>query len=171
MKKLSLAGTVAIMVLACFAPAAAHSRFISSIPKKDAQLAAPPKTIELNYSEPPTGDAVVTVRDGCGDDVVTEVAVSNTKVSAPLSTGQAGVWRVRYGVVSAVDGHPTRGAFTFTVDGPQDCSKGGGPPRKEEGDSGFVLLLIGGGLLLLFGMLGIAYLSSRRNSGWQRGHQ
>lgn len=106
----------------------------------------------------------MTVRDGCGDDVVSEISVSNTTVTAPLAEGQAGRWQVRLEVVSAVDGHPTRENFTFTVDGDRNCrTRAEGPPRgRTEEDSGFVLLLVGGGLLLLFGMLGIAYLSSRR---------
>lgn len=117
-------------------PAAAHAELTSSSPREGARLAAAPSSLSIRFSEPPTVDAVLSVTDGCGDEVVDAVEVLNLQLDGDLSAGQPGVWEASFGVVSAVDGHPTRGRFSFRVSGPADCSgTGSDDPDIATGDA------------------------------------
>ncbi len=154
---------VLLLLLALETPAAGHSVLTSSQPRSNQTLAQPPSIVEMDYTEPPTGDASVSVTDGCGDDVVSEIEVQNNTVTTSLAKGGPGRWRVRFAVVSGVDGHATKGGFSFEVEGKRDCPRRAAGPRPEpEANSSFVLWLTLGGLALLAAILGTAYLSTKR---------
>jgi methionine-rich copper-binding protein CopC len=114
--------TAPLWMLVAAEPASAHAEFTSSSPARGARLRAAPASVSIRFSEPPTVDAVLTVTDGCGDEVVEEAEVLNLELQADVATGQPGVWKATYAVVSAVDGHPTKGRFSFGVTGNSDCS-------------------------------------------------
>lgn len=156
------AGLVAAVLAAVFlqaAPASAHAERSASTPKEGATVAAPPKTLEITFTEPPTGDAVVEVVDGCRRDVVADVQVQNFDITADLAKGQPGDWEVRTNVISGVDGHNTRDRWSFAVRGQADCSAAktdapeaaDGPDDEDEGggSGALPLLVIGGATLAL----------------------
>ena len=121
-------------LLAHAAPASAHAERSGSTPEEGARLAAAPGNLRITFTEPPTGDAVAEVVDGCGRDVVTGVKVQNFEIDAALVSGQPGTWTVKTNVISGVDGHPTRDRWTFDVRGKPDCSAPESAPPEAAGD-------------------------------------
>lgn len=151
-------------------PALAHAERTSSTPEPKARLDEAPNEVEVTFTEPPIADADFKVLDGCDRDVVEELEVQGTEITASLAGGQPGRWRVDFQVVSAIDGHATTDAFGFLVQGSKDCSSqaqspppaGGGP---EEDDGGGQMLLIGlfvGGTVLV---VALAFAVRGRKSG------
>lgn len=143
-------------VLAQAAPALAHAERSASTPKEDAKVAAAPDTLAITFTEPPTGDAVVEVVDGCGRDVVADLTIQNLEITASLAEGQPGRWTVRTNVISGVDGHNTRDRWTFAVRGEADCSaaetdapdaSGDDDEDDEGGGSAMPLIAIGAATL------------------------
>lgn len=121
---------------------------------------APPDELQITFTEPPTGDARVAVLDECGRDVVADIQVQNYEITATLSAGQPGIWRVDSNVISAVDGHATRDRWSFEVRGEADCSApetavpdaAAGDEEEEEDGGGVpvpVLALVGATVLLV----------------------
>lgn len=135
---------VAVGILVPAAAASAHARFLRSEPKIEAQLKKAPESVTIDFSEPPVSAKKVVVEDGCGTDVITSADVDDKQVVAELGEGQPGRWTVRFRVVSAVDGHPTKDEFAFTVAGERDCRQGdaGAPPPDEGDDSSSFPIII-----------------------------
>ena len=149
------------IVLLQASPALSHAERSASTPKEGATVAAPPDVLRLTFTEPPTGDAAVTVLDECGRDVVSDVEVQNFEITATLSGGQPGRWRVETNVISAVDGHNTRDRWLFDVRGAADCSAeesappdtaGGAQDDDEEGGSSIPVIILGAATLVLIAL-------------------
>lgn len=158
MRKTALLVVAVAAVLAQAAPAFAHAERSASTPKEGAAVAAPPEALEITFTEPPTGDAVVEVTDGCKRDVVADVEVQNFEITAALAEGQPGRWTVRTNVISGVDGHNTRDQWTFQVRGEADCTAaettapdatGGEGDDDGGGSSALPLLLVAGATVAL----------------------
>lgn len=155
-------------VLAQAAPALAHAERSASTPKEGANVAAPPGTLAITFTEPPTGDAVVEVVDGCGRDVVADLEIQNLEITASLAEGQPGRWTVRTNVISGVDGHNTRDRWSFAVRGEADCSAAEtgapdatGDEEDEDDGGGSALPLIAIGAATL-GLVAVALLLRSR---------
>ena len=133
---LASALVTAIVVLAP-APAGAHAERVGSTPKEGAKVKAVPGELTISFSEPPTSDASLTVTDGCDRDVAGDFKISNLEMTAALSEGQPGKWKVESRVISGLDGHSTADSWTFSVKGKADCSGGGGnaAPRRSDDDA------------------------------------
>jgi methionine-rich copper-binding protein CopC len=153
---LLIAALAAVLLQA--APAGAHAERSASTPKEGATVAAPPEALNITFTEPPTGDAVVEVSDGCGRDVVVDLEVQNFEITAVLAEGRPGRWTVQSNVISGVDGHNTRDRWTFEVRGEADCSAPeteapdeatGDDDDEGGGSSALPLLAIGGATLAL----------------------
>jgi copper resistance protein C len=140
-----IAMTVVVLLLALW-PAAAfgHGETTTTDPKNGATLGTAPKQVAVTLTEPPAKDAELEVVDGCGDIVSANAEVDGQVLSTEISKGEPGNWEASYRIVSAVDGHPTKDAWTFKVDGKKDCSadepkepKGNGTPNSnDDGDGG-----------------------------------
>jgi methionine-rich copper-binding protein CopC len=144
-------------------PARAHAERSVSTPQEGARVTSAPEELSVTFTEPPTGDATVSVLDGCGRDVVADVVVQNFDVTAPLSAGEPGTWRVETNVISAVDGHNTRDRWSFRVRGEPDCSApasdapDAAPGDEEDGGGGVpmpLIVLVGATIVLV--VLGFA---------------
>lgn len=110
-----LLSATALLVTA--APALAHTSLKSSNPAKGAALAAPPRQLELTFSEPVQVEpGAVTVGGPDGTQwTVGQVTVSGPVVTAPVTpTGPAGEYVINYRVISA-DGDPVHGKVPFTL--------------------------------------------------------
>ena len=149
------------IVLLQTSPALSHAERAASTPKEGATVAAPPDVLRLTFTEPPTGDAFVTVLDECGRDVVSDIEVQNFDITATLSGGQPGRWRVETNVISAVDGHNTRDRWLFDVRGAADCSAeesvppdaaGGDDEEDDGGGSPTVVIVLGAATLVLIAL-------------------
>lgn len=115
-----------------------------------------PGSLQITFTEPPTGNAVVQVLDGCERDVVADLQVQNFEITAELSAGQPGTWTVQSNVISAVDGHNTRDRWRFDVRGEPDCTApeddgpaAGGETEDDEGGSALPLIALGAGMVVL----------------------
>ncbi len=111
-------GLAAVVVLVGLAasPAAAHAELVSTDPADGVVLDAAPRQVGLQFTErvsvQPDG---VRVLDASGDRVDDGAARANdTRVTVPLQKLARGSYLVSWRVVSA-DGHPVRGAFTFSI--------------------------------------------------------
>ena len=102
--------------------ARAHSELESSRPADGARTNKPPDHIVLRFSEAPTDESVVKVSDRCTKDLVDDSFVAGNAFHVEIVGGTGGKYVVDYALISAEDGHPTKGKFSFTVKGPADCS-------------------------------------------------
>lgn len=158
-----------VFVASGAAPALAHAERSASTPEEGAALGEVPSEVMVTFTEPPIADASFQVFDGCDDDVVDELDVQGTEITAALGGGQPGRWRVAFHVVSGIDGHATRDAFNFRVRGEADCSSTDEPPPEADDtppqeDSGGVMLiaLFAGGTVLA---VALALVLRRKGSG------
>jgi methionine-rich copper-binding protein CopC len=173
---------VAACLLAVAGPAWGHGREVKTDPKRNAELPRPPAAVTIELTEAATDDAVVKVADGCNENVAAHIAISEEMLTAHLVQGQPGEYHVDWSVISAVDGHPTKGSFSFSVKGKPDCSSGtaggggnnggdaddtggGGaaaPPASDEDDSSFPVVPVGLGVLGVIAIgLGARFAGSR----------
>lgn len=120
------------------APASAHGDIQGSEPPPRSVLPRPPRSVAITFTEAPTAQAVLNVTDGCKREIGRGVGVTDATATARVAAGQPGQWVVSYRVISALDGHLTRGSYTFTVDGQKDCAPdptpdiGNGPPGDKK---------------------------------------
>jgi methionine-rich copper-binding protein CopC len=117
MRAPSIKLAVALAVLAPACPALAHGELVRAVPQPGSVVSTAPAGIRLQFSEGIearfSGVEVVTsarrrVPTGAAE---VQGVVMAVPVSAPLP---AGVYRVNWHVLS-VDGHRTKGSFTFEV--------------------------------------------------------
>jgi methionine-rich copper-binding protein CopC len=119
-KRVALTGMV-VALCATAAPARAHGDIQATDPEARATVPRAPRSVAVTFTEAPTAQAVLRVTDGCNRDVGQGVDVAGATATVRVATGQPGRWRVSYRVISAVDGHLTRGGYAFTVAGEEDC--------------------------------------------------
>jgi len=139
----------------------AHALLVRSLPEANAELAQPPTTIELWFSEPlEAGFSRARLLNSRGEEVPTGAASLDpsdaTHMSLPLGQLGPGVYTVAWQTLSAVDGHEWYGSFPFTVLNPDGSRPGGeaaavgGGQRGELPSAGEVasrwLALLGGAL-------------------------
>ena len=112
----ALAVALGVVLLAA-APASAHAELLASNPYDGSIVPVQPEEITLQFSEKITVQADgIRVLDGAGHRVDRGRAASRGQEAvAPVRDGLSpGTYVVAWRVVSA-DGHPVRGAFTFSV--------------------------------------------------------
>jgi len=146
----------------------AHGDLLSSRPADGSTIRKPPEHVALHLAEEPAKRSVVTVTDGCARDVTGDIYAADQTLHALVAKkAQPGDWQVTYRVVSAEDGHLSKGGYTFTVKGNADCSaettgneegqedevaQGGGAPVGAPAPVGrefpIVAALIGGAIVV-----------------------
>lgn len=127
-------------------PAGAHSDLVSSNPADGADVAKPPATLVLTFSEGVAPSfAAVTLKVGDAPVRTLEPTVTGDRVSSavPADLRVPGRWSVAYRVVSA-DSHPVTGRITFSVAAPPapaatptptaPATSPSAPPSAREGD-------------------------------------
>jgi methionine-rich copper-binding protein CopC len=171
------AGAAAFMAATC-GPVWAHAERISEEPKAGSKVDTAPRHLYVNFTEPPTGDSNAVVTDGCGNDVVDDIELTNKTMHLTLSEGQPGRWKVDTKVISGLDGHPTNDGFGFRVAGEADCSAAppdddgdddgggddgdaGGPEEDGDGSSAPVLLITIGAVVIVGGAAAVRLLGNR----------
>ena len=110
---------VAAAALALPAAAWAHAALLKTFPAASAEVTTPPKQVRLLYDEAVEPRfAVVSVTDAAGhqetNGPVVRSPANPDELDVPLKDIGEGWYLVFWRVVS-VDGHPVRGAFTFSV--------------------------------------------------------
>ncbi len=161
--------TISFAVLACSAAggvAHAHGDLLQARPAADSTVRKTPEHVALHLAEEPAERSIVTVTDGCARDVTGDIYVADQTLHALVKNkSQPGDWQVTYRVVSAEDGHLTKGGYQFRVKGTPDCdadatgNEAGEEDEVAQGDvplddapagGGFPLVpaLIGGGIVV-----------------------
>ena len=120
-RKLIVIGAV-LGLTAVAAPARAHGEIQGTDPEARSTVRRAPRSVAVTFTEAPTAQAVLEVTDGCKRDVAQAVDVTDATATVRLASGRPGKWRVSYRVISALDGHLTRGGYSFTVAGKKDCT-------------------------------------------------
>lgn len=136
--------SVSIAILAVLAgglslvagPVRAHGELQGADPEPNAHLKSAPSNLTMTFTEAPSSDSVIKVLDGCRTPVVERNVVDGNDFVAQLATGQPGKWRATFRVISAEDGHLTKGTYSFQVAGKKDCSnhEGGDDATPGAGD-------------------------------------
>ena len=110
-----LGGVIAAQVLAA-GPASAHDELLSTDPAPDSTVAAVPSVVVLHFAEPPLTLGLGVDVTGPGGTVSAGApTLSGNDVRQSIQPGApAGSYTVRWRV-TADDGHPVSGSFTFVA--------------------------------------------------------
>lgn len=164
----ALVAALSLALVGALAPglASAHASYLSSTPAAGAVLKSAPSVVTVHFAENvnPTGSDIV-VYDARHKSVRTaaaQVSHSDLKtMTVPVTGDGDGTYLVEWHTISADDGDPDIGAFTFIVSKSASVSAA---PAPSSGSSGGTPVW----LTLLIGLVGIAvgaggaYLVSRR---------
>jgi methionine-rich copper-binding protein CopC len=157
--------------------ASAHGLLESSDPRAGSTVRTVPKSVSVALTEAPGPGTSAAVSDGCDRDVEAGLQREENVLKIGIGDAQPGRWKVRFRVVSAVDGHATRGNFGFKVRGKADCSQptpddspedqvGGGEDTQiandQEDESEFPVIPFAIGSLVI---VGVAFLIRSLSGG------
>lgn len=127
-----LLSVVASMVLVNAAPALGHAVYESSDPPDGGTVSSPPSQVSAEFSEALFPDSsFMDVTDPCGADVGGSTTVVGSNMTVAMSGSRAGTYVVSWNAHSSVDGHQTRGSFSFSSTGGDPC-----PGEEDEGSDG-----------------------------------
>jgi methionine-rich copper-binding protein CopC len=104
--------------------ASAHAELVSSNPDGDSVVREIPESVSVALTEPPAPGTTVNVSDGCAQNVAASVRPAGVGLDIGIGEAEPGRWKVRFHVVSALDGHSTTGDFAFRVRGKAKCPEG-----------------------------------------------
>lgn len=147
--------------IALAAPAWAHAELVSSTPANGTRLEAPPRSVQLTFTESvDLVDGGLRLLDGAGGRVATpEPVAAGRTVTWPMpSTLGKGAYVVTWRVVSS-DGHPVDGAFTFGVGaapGALPDAVGAASSGRSSTAPAYVVVARLGGYLSLAAFAGVA---------------
>lgn len=141
-KKLFVTSMV-LGLMALAAPAGAHGEIQGTDPEPRSTVRRAPRSVAVTFTEAPTAQAVLKVTDGCKRDVSQGIEVQDATATVRVATGQPGKWNVSYRVISALDGHLTRGGYSFTVAGQKDCTPDAKPTDTPQDEATEVPPLVG----------------------------
>lgn len=130
----SIVAVVLVASVAFAAPADAHAAYKDSDPPDESTVSDPPAQVWAEFTEPVTADSHLEVYDPCGAQVDRhDSSATGYRVTVSMTADKAGTYRVRFAVISSLDGHPTSGEFTFTSTGGASC--GGAADQQPAQDS------------------------------------
>ncbi|HET8679550.1 MAG TPA: copper resistance protein CopC, partial [bacterium] len=111
-----LPAAVVLFVLSFAAAAAGHAVLEASTPRHGTVLTAAPERLELTFNEAvdPVLSTVVLIQDANRTQLKSPTGVAN-KLTYTLPSLSSGLYTLDWRVISTVDGHLTRGAFSFGV--------------------------------------------------------
>jgi copper transport protein len=122
--------------------AVAHANYVKSNPASDARLAKSPAEVRVTFSETPDpAGSDIAILDTTGKRLNTAAVVAATDeantLRAAIPVLPEGGYLVSWDVLSAVDGHETKGAFVFAIGNaplpqPPDVGPPSPPPAPLE---------------------------------------
>lgn len=125
-----LAFVVAIICVASFAPA----QDVRSQPAAGSSQARVPERVTITFGSPQARSTRIEVEDPCGARAHRGgTSVSGSRATVELDATASGRYLVSYAGISAADGSPTRGTFTFLVEGVQGCAADDRPGDRRAG--------------------------------------
>lgn len=133
-------GTALFLALSA-GTALAHGDLQGTTPAKGSTVARVPQDVEIVFTEAPAKDSRFEVLDGCDRDVFAQESGEGANRRLALTGGEPGRWTVSYRLISAEDGHFTKGEFAFRVSGKRDCTQdevGEPGPRETTDDQALI---------------------------------
>lgn len=132
---------LALAALAVARSSFAHALLVRSLPAAGAEVLSVPATVEMWFSEPLEPEfSSARLLDGLGREQASGAASIDpndpTHLSLPLGLLQADVYTVAWQTLSQVDGHESRGSFTFTVLYPDGSTPAQRISERQETDYG-----------------------------------
>lgn len=119
MKTISRLSLGLVVAGALWGAALAHAKLVSTDPKAGGVAAGQPGSIDLNFSEAVSGKLTqAVVSDASGKAVASSSMLDKSgktmmvMFKTPLPAGD---YKVTWRAVSSDDGHPSTGAYSFTV--------------------------------------------------------
>lgn len=114
-------------------PSVALAQIRSQPPAGSTQTRVP-EVVSVDFGERQSGAASIEVIDPCGARVDRgEASVAGDRASVDVVATASGRYVVSYAGVSAADGSPTRGRFSFRVEGVEGCAAGDEPDERRAG--------------------------------------
>jgi methionine-rich copper-binding protein CopC len=107
---------LAVLAVMFAASAYGHARLRATVPAADAQLQSAPKSLTLTFNES-VRLAVLTVTAG-GKTIPLSIdrnAPATAEVTIALPALAIGTYEVQWSVLSADDGHVSKGTFSFAI--------------------------------------------------------
>ncbi|MFE7844544.1 copper resistance protein CopC [Microbacterium sp. NPDC057407] len=173
----------AALLFATAAPAAAHDEIVSSSPEAGSTVSVVPEEISLTFSGEILTDfsaVIIEVVAADGQNIASgDPVVDGTTVTQAVTPGQAGVYTVRWRVVSS-DGHPISNEYQYTVEAitvptpeatekqtpdpsPRSTDTTGNPGHGESSGGGELLpiLAVASGVIVLGGALVVVLMVAR----------
>ena len=134
MRRLLVLSVMALLIAAPTSPAFAHAAYESSDPNDGSTVSQPPSRVIADFTERLNPDASsLSVYDPCGTRVDRQDSlIANDRITVSMSADKQGTYVVRFEVLSAVDGHPTSGQFSFTSSGGSPCPEEAGEEEEQE---------------------------------------
>ena len=130
-------GLIVLLLGALAAPASAHAAYKESSPADGSTVSAPPTEVWAEFTEPPESSEAsrLEVYDPCGARVDSGgTQASGYRMTTAMTADKQGEYTVLFQVVSALDGHPTKGQFTFTSTSGEPCPGSEEEPEPSEPD-------------------------------------
>lgn len=129
---------LALAIIALFsasmtAVAFAHAAYESSDPDNGSTVSSPPSRVIADFTERlESSNSSLSVIDPCGTQVDRgDSLVANDRITVSMSANKQGTYVVNFQALSAVDGHVTRGRFSFTSTGGEACPQGASEEEEE----------------------------------------
>ncbi len=119
----------------------AHAILLRSLPEADAELAEPPATLEMWFSEPlEAGFSGARLLNSLGQEVPTGAVSLDpfdpTHLTLPLGQLEPGIYIVAWQTLSQADGHEWYGSFPLTILNPDGSRPTGAATTVERGGRG-----------------------------------
>lgn len=125
-------GLVVSLSFVAASPAWAHADYRGSTPSDGATVSEAPSEVVAEFTEPPAPGSTLRIFDPCGAQVdsgsYSYQGFPLNRMSTSMSSDKAGRFSVEWTVISAADGHTTRGFFSF------DASQGASCPGSDGSD-------------------------------------
>lgn len=145
-----------------------HAYYVSSNPAANATLKTPPSTVTVTFAEPVNpGSSAITIYDSHGKIVSQPAQVEQNHLDTmqvPMTGDGSEVYLVVWHTVSATDGDPDVGAFSFFISasGTSDLApKPATPTTPQSSGAPIWLTVLIGVLALIIGLAGGAYWARR----------
>lgn len=123
------------LLFAVATPAAAHDEIVSSSPEAGSTIGVVPEEISLTFSGEILTDfsaVIIEVAAADGQNLASgDPVIDGTTVTQAVQPGQAGVFTVRWRVVSS-DGHPISNEYQYTVEAVTAPTSTPAPEATEE---------------------------------------
>ena len=137
MRKILLLVAACALAIVIAPTARAHGDLEGAFPKPGSKLGKPPRHLKVEFSQALKQKAAFKVVDGCKDDLTRETFVTGRTGHIFLQKGGSpGRWKVFYRVVSAEDGHVSKGSYRLRVEGKKDCGEPENGAGEQPGDGG-----------------------------------